>query len=281
MTVINPLAVQMTDELCLLCVYMSNFLPAFGMHWFYMNSRISLDHNSYMMSSSCLLVFLPCFYLFHSFSYQFLLVVMFPPHFLSPSLLCVVHLFSTRPVWEPSTWPLTDRTRTDAPFPTTNWTPLAGPTPPPDHSPQSTRDQIHTSPPQYCLNPDLTPNDKIQVSAHRSSVRAQRSKAPTGRLPVEVHSSPPTQTSSPETSKPGLINQAPQQRTAHRRSTFSSHQQLSNKRKSPSPLQRKSAPLPVPLPPWWFKPRIHNAQQLKHLGSTSILFYFIPFFSST
>lgn len=102
----------------------------------------------------------------------------FPCHTLSLHPLLpffLLHLFSTPPVWEQSTWPPTDQTRTDAPFPTTNWTRLAGLTPLPDHSPQSTRDQIRTSP--QSVLPESSSHNQWQDPTQRSP---ERFNAPTG-----------------------------------------------------------------------------------------------------
>lgn len=137
-----------------------------------------LEHNPYVFLCYCL--FPPFSLLLLNVSHFFLTIfaIYISLHPLPSFLLTLLHLSSTPQVWEQSTWPPTDRTRTDAPFLTTNWTHLAGLTPLPDHSLQSTRDQIRTSPPKYCLTPVLTAIDKI--SAQQSSTKPKGFKAPTG-----------------------------------------------------------------------------------------------------
>lgn len=108
-------------------------------------------------SFPCLLFILFSF-LVISHSRPFLLLLLF--------FFCIPCLFSTPPVWERNTWRPTDQTRTDAPFLTTNWIPLAGLTPLLDHSPQSTKKALQ---PQHCLNPVLTANSKIQHGPQHQS----------------------------------------------------------------------------------------------------------------
>lgn len=141
-------AVQMTGHsisavrVCLCLPFISIYLQAliFVCPWF-----------------PCLLFILFSF-LVISHSRPFLLLLLF--------FLCIPRLFSTPPVWERNTWRPTDQTRTDAPFLTTNWIPLAGLTPLPDHSPQSTKKALQ---PQHCLNPVLTANSKIQHGPQHQS----------------------------------------------------------------------------------------------------------------